>query len=186
MGALAGHVWSEILEDTGRTAAQSAGELMTNGDFETDLPNAGLDWRLTEGAGYRITLDDFGPRQGSRSLRVVFDGSKNLDFQALSQFVPVEANREYRFRGYLKTENITTDNGLRFCVQSYAAPAKESFVRCGEGQIGDHPWSLEQIEFTTGPNTNVVLVSLNRQRSPKLNNLLQGKVWIDAVSIRPR
>lgn len=185
-GRDAARVWEQILEDTNREAAKPRGELVTNGDFELDLLNAGLDWRLAAGPGYQIALDNFVLQHGSRSLRVAFDGSANPEFRAVSQLVPVEPNRDYRFRGYIKTENITTDNGLRFCVSAYAAPPKESFEHCSENRVGDNPWLLEQIDFRTGPGTQVVSVALNRQYSKKFNNLLQGKVWMDALSIQPR
>ena len=123
---------------------------MTNGDFEAELPNAGLDWRLASGAGYKVSLDNFVLQHGSRSLRVTFDGSSNPNFAGVWQLVPVEPNSAYRFRGYIKTENVTSNSGLRFLVATVAGPAEETFVRYTENRIGTEPWTLEQLPLPHG------------------------------------
>ncbi len=183
-GAEAARLWGQMLADGGRTGAKPEGELLTNGDFEAELVNAGLDWRVLNGGGYEVAVDNFAFQHGSRSLRVVFDGSANLDFAAVWQFVPVEPGQRYQFRGYLKTENITTDNGLSFYLSSIAAPPGESLALSTPNRIGTEPWLPEQLEFRTGPNTRVVAVALRRPKSQKFNNLIRGRVWIDNLSVQ--
>lgn len=182
----AARLWDEILEDSGLSAAKPAGELITNGDFEFDAPNEGLGWHFMPGDGYQIALDQFMVRQGSRSLRVTFDGTANPDFSAVRQLVSVEPNRDYRLRAYIRTENIGTDKGLQVCVASGDAPPAEAFLRCAANHVGDDPWTAEQIDFRTGANTKFVTVMLRRAQSSKFNNLLRGKVWIDDVSLQAR
>lgn len=184
MGDEAARVWGEILEDTGRTWTRPRGELLTNGDFEADLVNAGLDWRFATGTGYRISLDNFVYQSGSRSLEVAFDGGSNPDFAEVSLLVPVEQAHEYTFRGYIKTENITSDSGLRFSITTVGGPPNERFELYSENRVGTNPWSMEQLTFRTGPHTHLVVVALRRIPSRKLNNLIQGKVWIDNLSLR--
>jgi hypothetical protein len=186
MGAEAGRVWDEMLALTGRTSRKPPGELLTNGDFEADIPNAGLGWRLTKGAGYQIALDAFTFQNGTRSLRVNFDGTTNVDFFAVWQAVPVEPNRRYRFEGHLRTDSITTDNGLFFTLSSVGAPRAEAFSHSTANRVETMGWVREQLEFQTGPRTSVVLIQLRRQPSPKLDSLIQGKVWIDNLSLQVR
>ena len=186
MGHLAGRVWEELLALTGRASLRPAGELLTDGEFEGELANSGLGWRMNGAAGYQIALDSFVVQRGSQSLRVVFDGSANLNFGGVWQFVPVEPNRRYRFEGFLKTDGITTDNGLFFHVATQGAPREEAFSIATPNRVETAGWVREQLDFQTGPRTSVVVVQLRRSPSQKLNNLLQGKVWIDSVSLRPR
>ena len=186
MGMEASRVWNELLDITGRTKTMPPGELLTNGDFEANLTNAGLDWRLTKGPGYKIELDEFVFQNGTRSLRVTFDGTSNPDFSGAWQVVPVEPNRDYRFQGYLKTDSITTDNGLYFGIASHGAPPEERFFHSTENRVETAVWNREQLDFRTGPNTRVVLISLRRSQSRKLNNLIQGKAWIDNLSLKTR
>ena len=183
MGQEAARVWDEILKDTDKSNLKPPGTLLTNGDFEYDLIGAGLGWRLSRDSGYLVSLDEFESQQGTRSLRVTFDGSANPDFAGVRQWVPVTPNRRYRFAGYLKTENISSDSGLRFSVSSAASPPEERFTYLTENRVGTMPWVQEQVDFKTGPNTQVILITLRRIPSRKLNNLLQGKVWMDHLSL---
>ena len=185
MGSDAARVWDELLGITGRTAVKTPGELLTNRDFEVSLINDGLDWRWNKGSGYQVSLDEFVIQNGTRSLRVTFDGTANPDFLEVWQVVPVEPGRRYRFQGYLKTENITTDQGMHFSLNTLGAPPGEAFSQTTENRVDSNPWLQEQLDFRTGPHTSVVVVGLRRFPSRKLDHLLQGKVWIDNLSLRP-
>jgi tetratricopeptide (TPR) repeat protein len=177
-------VWDELLADTGRSAAKPEGELCTNGDFETDLPNAGLDWRLGSDSGYKIQVDNLVAQHGSRSLRVTFDGSTNPDFGAVAEIVPVEPGREYLFTGHIKTENITSDSGPRFEIAASSPVVGERFSLRTADRLGTNTWEEEHLDFRPGPSTHTVTVYLRRLPSGKLNNLLGGRVWIDNLSIK--
>ena len=100
--------------------------------------------------------------------------------------VPVEPNRQYRFHGYLKTDHITTDNGLFFNMASLGAPREEAFSYSTENRVETLGGAREQLDFQTGPHTRVVIVHLRRSLSRKLNNLIQGKAWIDNLSLKLR
>ena len=41
------------------------------------------------------------------------------------------------------------------------------------------------MDFTTGPNTHIVQISLNRNPSEKFDNKLAGTIWLDDVSLTP-
>ena len=186
MGTEAARVWKELLSITGRTDPKPSDELLTNGDFEANISNAGLDWRLTKGPGYQTDLDAFTFQNGTRSLRVTFDGTANAEFAGVWQAVPVEPNRKYRFQGHLKTDSITTDNGLFFILASLGAPREETFAHSTESRVETNGWVREQLDFQTGPRTSVIVIQLRRYLSRKLNNLLQGRAWIDNLSVKPR
>jgi hypothetical protein len=184
MAERASVVWHAVLKDTAREVAQPDGELITNGDFEAGLPNMGLDWRLTPEPAYVIALDQSTAQSGAHSLSVTFDGSTNPEFHGIWQVVPVEPNREYQFNGYLKSENISTTNGLMFSI--VAISGAETLLASTESIVGTNPWQTQHLDFRTGPATHFVRIVLRRTLSPKLDNLLQGKVWIDDISIKPR
>jgi hypothetical protein len=97
----------------------------------------------------------------------------------------LEGIRRYRLAGFLRTENISTDNGLYLSVATQGAPPEESWERTTEDRVGANPWMREQVDFQTGPNTRVVQVVLRQHESGKLNNQLMGTVWIDNLSLTP-
>ena len=186
LGIDAERVWKELLPEPGRTGSRMAAERITNGDFEAPLRNAGLDWRMAQGPGYQITLDKFQSQSGTCSLRVQFDGTTNPEFSSVAQWVPVQPDTNYYFRAFLRTDNISTDNGIYLLLSPQAAPPAEYWEQATEDHVGTSPWSEQQLAFRTGPNTQVVQVVLRRKTSTKLNNRLQGAVWLDNVSLQPQ
>jgi len=185
-GEEAARVWKEIGGPGQGSSLAPVGESITNGDFEVPVRNGGLDWRMTQGVGYQIALDNFVYQSGTRSLRIRFDGKTNPEFAAVAQWVAVEPGKSYHFQVYLKTENITTDNGMFVFLTPQGVPPAESWMRTTENRVGSADWTKQELDFQTGPHTRVILIQLRRQRSTKLNNLLQGTVWMDHVSLQPQ
>ena len=130
-----------------------------------------------------MALDKLVAHEGSHSLSVVFDGSSNPDF-SLYEIVPVEPGREYRFGAYMKTSEVTTDNGVRFVVSGKGTAPGEQVEALSDNVVGTTDWKLYQISFHTGPTTQLISVSLRRFRSTKFNNMIQGKVWVDKASLK--
>jgi tetratricopeptide (TPR) repeat protein len=184
MGDAAADLWNQILASRGRSGAKPPGELITNGDFEFGLPDEGLDWRLERRPEYTVDVDDSVSQSGAHSLLVSFDNASNLPFAHVWQLIPVQPNHEYYFRGYIKTQNITSDSGPRFSITSLGEQPADHFEMVTENRIGTNPWTLEQLHFRTGPSTHFVRVNLRRNMSSKLGNLIQGQVWIDNVSLK--
>ena len=41
-------------------------------------------------------------------------------------------------------------------------------------ETGTLPWTLEQVDFTTGPQTHLIVIRLARRLSERLDNKLRG------------
>jgi hypothetical protein len=52
-------------------------------------------------------------------------------------------------------------------------------------ETGTQPWTLEEVDFTTGPETHLIMVRLLRAPSMRFDNKLSGTVWVDDVGIFP-
>ena len=52
-------------------------------------------------------------------------------------------------------------------------------------ETGTLPWTLEETTFTTGPQTHWIEIRLRRIPSQRLDNRLQGTVWVDDVALTP-
>lgn len=182
-GLDAARVWDELLQDTGRRDSKPPEDAVTDGDFEANLTNAGLDWRVTPAPGFDVTLDNFELRSGSRSLRVSFDGTQNLEFAHVWQLAAVKPGARYRFSAQMKTEGLTTTSGVKLCVSAFGEGTDQSVIGCTSELTGSEPWKRQEFELIA-PSSGVVRLELRRARSTKLNNLLAGKAWIDAVSLK--
>jgi hypothetical protein len=180
----ASQVWKEDLEAAKwpRDRAKE-GSLLSNGGFEQEIANGGFDWREVAVDGASFDFDSMAPHAGSRSLRVAFDGTGNVDFHHLIQDVPVEPGTHYHFSAFLRTEAITTDRGPGFEIYD---PRHPSEVRAVTAEmLGTNPWTRVQTEIATGSETHLLRIALRRVPSWKFDNKLRGAVWIDDVVLTP-
>ena len=124
---------------------------------------------------------DLGVAKGGKaSFRVNFLDNENIAFQNLSQWAVVTSGR-YAFAAWLKTEVITTDEGVRFCVADPDAPANLSAQ--SESTRGTTGWTEVRMQVTVPPATQLVKISLCRQPSLKFDSKISGKAWVDGVSL---
>ena len=178
----AARVWRQALELAGwSTGASPGGSLVWDGGFERDALNGGFGWWQSPIAGASFEFDANVAHSGSRSLRITFDGSANLDFAHLRQLVPVKPGSRYHFSAYLRTDLISTNSGIYFWI--YDPRHQGSLDVATSNLVGSHPWTLQELEFTTGPETRAVLIVLRRKPSEKFDNLIRGTVWVDDVSM---
>ncbi|OLB40359.1 MAG: hypothetical protein AUH11_01870 [Acidobacteria bacterium 13_2_20CM_57_17] len=157
--------------------------LVANGSFERDLLNGGMDWRVVPVEGAVAGLDSRGAFEGSRALRIAFNGKRNLDYGHVFQYVSVQPNTRYRFSGAMRVSGITTDSGPRF--QVFDAFNIQDLFLSTEHAVGTSDWSSQQLEFKTKANTRLLMVRVARPPSEKLDNQIGGTVWIDQVSLIP-
>ncbi|MGC2330312.1 MAG: carbohydrate binding domain-containing protein [Candidatus Acidiferrales bacterium] len=176
--------WHQVLEAASWPRDQSNDEsLVFNGRFEQEITNGGFDWREVAVSGARFDFDSQIVHSSSRSLRIQFDGTANLDFQNLLQYVPVQSGTRYHFSAYVRTEGISTDSGMRFEILDPRNPSQVQLAT--SNVIGTNPWTLVQADIVTGPDTDLLEIVLRRIPSWKFDNKLSGTVWIDGVSLTP-
>jgi tetratricopeptide (TPR) repeat protein len=180
----AGSVWRKATATEGATLpVLTGGSLVFDGGFETDQPGGGFGWRQQDVPGADFDFDVGEKHSGLRSARVAFDGTQNLSYEHLFQWVLVTPATRYHFRGFLRTDHISTDSGMRFEIRDLRRPKDLDVLTPNE--TGTQPWTMEEIEFTSGPQTHVIQVSLRRLPSARLDNKINGTVWVDDVAILP-
>ena len=180
----AGTVWRQAVgKDVGSAPAYAGNSLVYDGGFEKDISGGGFGWRQIYAMGADFDFDTDVKHSGGRSARLIFDGTENLSYEGLSQYVLVSPGTRYRFQGFLRTDQISTESGMRFEIVDLKDQLHLDAVTSNE--TGTLPWTLEQIDFTTGPNTHMILIRLVRRPSEHLDNKLRGTVWIDDVTIVP-
>jgi len=175
-------VWKQALLAGGIPAdADSTGSLVWNGSFERDLLNGGFAWRIRPIEGAQMDWDEQAAHSGRRSLRVDFDGSANVDFQNVWQYVAVQPSTRYRFSAYFRAEDLSTDSGTRFEIRDVSRPGNPS--RFTPNIVGTQPWAKADVDFATGPDTKLLQIVLRRTRSEKLGNKIRGTVWVDDAAL---
>ena len=180
----AGTVWRQATGMNAGSAAASAGNsLIYDGGFEKDISGGGFGWRQNNVEGGDFDFDTEQKHSGNRSARLTFDGTKNLSYGDLFQYVLVSPGTKYHFQGFLRADQISTESGMRFEILD--PKHQQDLDVLTQNETGTVPWTLEQLDFTTGPQTHVILVRIARKPSQRLDNKLRGTLWIDDLTIVP-
>lgn len=147
-----------------------------NGNFENKIMDGGFDWRIRSMDGSKITQ---GTENGKDHLiKIEFDGEHNVDFRHLSQVVPVKENNKYKLSSLMKTENISTGNGLFwqvYCLSSKGLSSESELLR------GTTDFRWVNLSFETPRGCNSVVIRLRRNKSNKIDKNISGTAWIDKV-----
>jgi tetratricopeptide (TPR) repeat protein len=182
--ARASQSWSSVLARFPSLIPSPASRdnLVENGNFQAGVLNGGFDWRVNPVQGVTVTRESEGPPTGvNHSLRINFDGSQNLYYDAVAQFVPVEPNTKYDFSASLRTAGITTDSGLSLQLADAYDPVK--MFGATDPVLDTTPWSQHKFSFITGSNTHLLLLTVVRKPSHKFDANLAGTFWFSQVAL---
>ena len=151
-----------------------------NGDFEFDWSGSTLDWRSYPIAGVEVVIDTNVAHSGTRSLRIHFGGQDNVEFHHIDQIAPVTPGL-YRFSAYVRTDHLTTDQGLAFHIFDPGA-ARRLDVQTPQ-VTGTNGWTRLEQSFCVAATTKLIEVQAIRLASWKFDNKITGTAWIDSVSL---
>ena len=158
------------------------GNLVFNGGFEQTPVNVGFDWRDRPGPYIAFDLSDPSAYAGKRCLRVDFTVSRNEVYMPLYQFVPVALNQAFLLTAYVRSQDITSDSGPRLQIVDPVHPRSPNVV--SETTVGTTPWHQVAVRFCSGPDTQLVQLSLIRQRGRTFPTEITGTFWLDAVVLK--
>jgi tetratricopeptide (TPR) repeat protein len=177
------NIWKDFIDKRFEAKKEDQSSLLYNSSFESDILNGGFDWRIGKAEGVRIFLDRDIHILGGRSLGVTFDGKQNPDITMASHVVRVTPKTGYKLRGYIKTDSITTTNGLFFSVTGHDC---KGFYKKSDVITGTNLWREIEMEFETPPECTAISINIRREKSYKLDNKIGGTAWIDGISLARR
>jgi tetratricopeptide (TPR) repeat protein len=153
-----------------------------NGSFESDPTGSRFDWTIEAVQGAAADFDAAVHYSGARSLRIRFDGTQNVGDIGIRETVFLKPGW-YRFQAYVRTQDVTTDEGVAFKVINSEPPYRINFTT--QNAVGTNDWKLVEETFQVVPGAGLLQVGLVRKPSLRFDNLIRGTVWIDAVAITP-
>lgn len=175
---LAADTWAEHIGH--RRGKYRRGDYLFNGGFENELTQCPLDWRIREIRGATVKRCDETVHSGSRSLRVDFLGTENLDYSHVGQTVCVDPGR-LTFRIHVRTGGITTDQGIGFQITDAEVPSR--LDERTERLCQSSDWQQLELNFVVPAETRLLSVRMVRSPSWKFDNKIAGTVWIDDAAI---
>ncbi|HEU0007900.1 MAG TPA: tetratricopeptide repeat protein [Terriglobia bacterium] len=148
----------------------SGANLISNAEFSSDLEGNPLDWQIREVYGGQAKLVRGGEKSG-RVLRIEFDGKENVNFSHVSQTLLAEPGR-YEFSAHVKTENLTTDQGVsfRFTDQEDSKRFDTSTIQ----STGSSDWHVLKQTLTLPEGSRLIQIQLVRKPTIKFDNKISG------------
>ncbi len=167
-----------------KAAGLKSGEslpLIWNPDFENEILNGGFDWVIGESNGADIFIDDSVHVTGNRSLGVSFNGEENPDVTIARQVVKIRPGARYTLKAYVKTNSLTTTNGIFLAVEGHRCTGLN---RRSDTISGTNFWRDVTVDFEVPLDCFAAVVKIRRERSNKLDNKIAGVAWIDGLSLK--
>jgi hypothetical protein len=177
---LASSGWARYLGT--RSGDYCKSNYLFNGGFESEPVPSPFDWNVARTEGAEVSRDLTTAWSGKYSLRISFAGTQNLDFAAASELTFVKPG-PYRFHAFIRTEGLTTDEGIRFRISDAELPARLDVIF---GQFtGTSPWSGVEHDVVVPAATRLLQVQILRRPSMKFDNKIRGIAWIDELRLEP-
>jgi tetratricopeptide (TPR) repeat protein len=170
--------WRQLSEHSPELHAyDQPGNLVMDGSFAQEILNSGFDWRYIPNAFVDATLDSAESHSGGRSLRLVYSAA-NVD-AGISQYIAVQPHSRYRLSAWVKSEDLRTANGPMLTLFDAGSHMPVAFT---QDTIGTTPWHPIEVELTTGPTTNLLVLSIVRNPG---QTAIRGKFWINDIRLEP-
>lgn len=177
---LAAEIWtalnSKIAPDYRRTT------WIFNGGFENAPRPSPLDWHIESGSDVKAARVADVHHDGRWSLQLAFTGTANVDYHSVFQEVLPKPGK-WRLQAFVRTEGITTDEGVLVRIYDAAQPAWLD-IRT-DALTGTHDWTKLERAFEVGPKTTLLRLEIARQPSIKFDNKIEGKAWVDSIRLTP-
>ena len=152
--------------------------------FETGISGYAFSWEYRAiDQGVSIALDKAEKHSGAQSLRLSFDGKHDPNLEAACTLAIVQPSTTYRFSGWIKSQAITSDQGIALrlhAVEGFAPVANTRQV------VGTNPWTLVDQSWTSGPDVHRVRVCVIRDASENPAVRISGTAWVDDVNLLPQ
>jgi hypothetical protein len=153
--------------------------------FESGLNNISFAWffrSLAEGVHTEIDTNE--KLSGKQSLRLTFDGKHNPGADIACATGVVTPGTKYLFSGWVKTRNITGDQGVRFHLWS---GGNTQIPLAATREIhGTTPWTSIEQDWTAAPGVREVVVCITREPSTDQDIHIAGDAWVDDVTLVPK
>jgi hypothetical protein len=156
--------------------------LVWDGGFETDIVNAGFSWRIVSPVGSAVSFSKRVRHSGARALEIKFDGKQNVNFQGACELIAVNPETVYDFSAWLRTDDVTTDKGIFFRLDTPRNKGSEALT---PELTGTHPWTKVGFRWEASKNVSLLRICVVRAPSYELYNTIGGTVWVDDVQLVP-
>ena len=161
-----------------------AGSLLWDGGFESGYTGGGFSWHfIPTTSDVQISLDQPEKHSGERSLRILFNGHRNINFEDACHNIAPEPGRRYLLSAWVKTQSLTSSEGVRLQIFVFTATNTETVVT--DEVHGTQPWKQVQLVWVAPPGAGFGSVCVKRKMSDMPESAIEGAAWFDDISMVP-
>ena len=184
-GSDAGELWPQAVSIMQHAPPPDPqGSLIWDGGFESGYDGGGFAWHFVPATrNVQIAIDTSEKHSGERSLRLLFNGRENLNFEDGCHFILPQAGQRYVLSGWIRTQSLTSSEGVRLQIFAFTPTANKSALT--EEVHGTQAWKQVQLEWTAPAGASFGTVCARRVMSDQPGADIQGAAWIDDVSLVP-
>jgi tetratricopeptide (TPR) repeat protein len=177
-------VWEQAVDLAGLAQLEGPRNSMVwDGGFESDVTGEAYAWRFAKTS--RSAQKGFDTQEkysGKRSLRVSFDGSSDVAFYDVCQTVPAEAGTAYELSAWMKSKDLTTDQGVRIDLRPRIPGVNGAIT---SDVRGTQPWTRFATIWPGAKENEEVQICLRRDASDQEDNKIRGTAWVDDLALTP-
>lgn len=155
-----------------------------DGGFESDTFNTGFDWNFIPYKNIRIKTSSTIGMTGRKALQILLDTKDPLNFAHISQYIKLNSGA-YTLKYALRIDSLQATEGLKWRVRCY--PNNKILGESKAIKDKAAPWSVNEFSFivpdTSSQECGLQLLRLEASSSYKHQQLFQGSIWFDSISI---
>ena len=159
-------------------------ETVTDGSFERGLGETGdsrFNWQVMRNdPKMEVAIDQKVKREGTRSMRVSFKNFSKPELYNISQTVVVTANRAYRLKFWVRTENLKSAGPP--LLEVINANDDKLITRSSSYPTGSNDWHEMFVDFTTPADCAGVIIRTARSYCGDACPIT-GIVWYDTFEL---
>src|SRR5215469_13118812 len=154
---------------------QPQGSVLWDPSFESSIKNESFAWSFKPlEDGVQTEFDRSEKLSAQQSLRVSFDGKHNPESEIACTWGGVTPGTKYLFSGWVKSKDLTGDEGVRFHLRSLGNNTIP--VAITKEVHGTTPWTLVDQQWAAGPGVHRIEVCVSRQPSTNQDVHISGDV----------
>ena len=135
-------------------------------------------WHNKSIQGVTVKIDSTIKHSGNNSVKVDFDGTKDINFLHVYQYVDLVPGDLYRLSGYIRTENLRDVNGVSLALMD--VNDYKLFNVNTQRLSGNNEWTWVEKIFKVPAKVTKAFLMLRRFAD---QSKISGTAWYDDVSI---
>jgi hypothetical protein len=179
------HAWNEAVSIMlNPPPSDPAGSLLWDGGFESGYTGGGFSWHFSPATSdVQISFDKSEKHSGERSLRILFNGHRNINFEDACHSIAPEPGKKYLLSAWVKTQSLTSSEGVRLQIFVFTTTGAERTA--SEEVHGTQSWKQIQLDWVAPPGGGFGAVCVKRNMSDMPGSDIEGAAWLDDVSMVP-